>query len=178
MPTLVHDTRPEEVVTHEPIVPEATFDPHDLLDPNDPHACNCGLCDANRVPCEGVIDRAEVGIVAQRLGIDLPVEIRFRIPWAYMGSAGTCYDAHSNGLGKHILNVDPTLALAKANEIVLHEMTHAAQAERYTEAQWAAVKGSCPYAERDPQGYTFHPIEVEARQVAHYLKDKHKVVVR
>jgi hypothetical protein len=129
----------------------------------------------------GRYSRTELRRACERLGVKRPVKVQAVRPGK--GEFEVCPDCgvshvkaqhwYDRFAGVHTVQVVlGELTIAEANESFLHELTHAAQAEKSkTEFDWRmyAAGGELLF------GYENAPHEVEARRTAAELKDEFSI---
>lgn len=155
--------------------------------------CHCPRCRTRAdggTPWQGKISRTALRAACERLGVRSNVRIK-RGPCAGTDPElvaegwskdpelerdnSTTYGMHAvKSDGTHIIEINNSVSPGVANECLLHELTHAAQTERFASVddfQRAYMRA------QDAFGYEANPFEREAHEASSALTGEFKVVV-
>lgn len=152
--------------------------------------CDCFRCITRRRgarPWQGKISRSALRGVRERLGVTGEVRVKrgsctgsdpeviaagYEMPPYEEGA--TTFGCHAMLRdGTHVIEIHRDVGDEEANAILLHELTHAAQTERYGSRKFQTMYQRAHYA----FGYDRNPYEAEANRNMRELADEFKVVV-
>jgi hypothetical protein len=110
--------------------------------------------------------KSEIAEAKQELGIQLPVVVKIR-RYLNNGTAGL----HNFIDGKHYIAVFDFRSVVPMSETLWHELSHAAQAEKFSKETGEPVSRFYDLYLKSPGSlgaeYLHNPFEIEARQVAY-----------